>query len=127
MNSIAKLRFRGCLFGSSILVLSALSQLSQGADNQSLTRSITSLGGAQVQGVTDANNTQSWRAIPYAAPPVGELRWKAPRDPATWTGVRPASQFANICSQLGSFFGAPNPITFGQPIGSEDCLYLNVW
>ncbi|MDH4655035.1 MULTISPECIES: carboxylesterase/lipase family protein [unclassified Pseudomonas] len=127
MNSIAKLRFRGCLFGSSILVLSALSQLSQGADNQSLTRSITSLGGAQVQGVTDANNTQSWRAIPYAAPPVGELRWKAPRDPATWNGVRPSGQFASICPQLGSFFGAPDPATFGQPIGSEDCLYLNVW
>jgi para-nitrobenzyl esterase len=109
------------------MLLAALAGGVQTADSQSLTRAINSLMGAQVQGVADVNNTQSWRAIPYAAPPLDDLRWRAPRDPAGWSGVRDASQFSSICSQLGSFFGAPNPATFGQPIGSEDCLYLNVW
>lgn len=127
MKSTATLQFRGRLLGGSLLLLATLAPTGQAADNQSLTRSISSLGGAQVQGVADQNNTQSWRAIPYAAAPVGELRWKSPRDPAAWSGVRNASQFASLCPQLGSFFGAPNPATFGQPIGSEDCLYLNVW
>lgn len=127
MKWISQQRLRGCLLGSSLSLLTALAGSVQAADSQSLTRSISSLGGAQVLGIADSNNTQSWRAIPYAAPPVGNLRWRAPRNPASWSGVRDASQFSSICSQLGSFFGAPNPSTFGQPIGAEDCLYLNVW
>jgi para-nitrobenzyl esterase len=127
MKWISQQLLRGYLLGSSLLLLSALAIRAQAADSQSLTRSISSLGGAQVLGVADTNNTQSWRAIPYAAPPVGALRWRAPRDPVSWSSVRNASQFSSICSQLGSYFGAPNPSTFGQPIGSEDCLYLNVW
>ncbi|WP_280290044.1 carboxylesterase family protein [Pseudomonas sp. BN417] len=127
MKWILKLPRRGCLRGAALLVLCSLAITGQAADSQSLMRSISSLGGAQVQGVADVGNTQSWRAIPYAAPPVGELRWRAPRNPGAWSGVRDASRFASICPQLGSFFGAPDPATFGQPIGSEDCLYLNVW
>ncbi|WP_394559755.1 carboxylesterase/lipase family protein [Aquipseudomonas alcaligenes] len=121
------LLFRLCAKLLGFPILLTMSGLVQAADSQSLLRSITSQGGAQVQGIADASNTQSWRALPYAAAPVGDLRWKAPRNPANWSGVRSASQFASICPQLGSFFGAPNPATFGQPIGAEDCLYLNVW
>ncbi len=57
--------------------------------------------------------------IPYAAPPVGALRWRPPRPPASWPGVRPAIMFAPHCPQL------PGP--FGQGSTSEDCLYLNVF
>ncbi len=100
----------------------------QAGDSQSLVRtintaSISGLDSAQVQGMADLNNTQSWRGIKFAQ----AERWRAPVDPAPWSGVRDATAFGDICSQLGSFFGDPEPQTFGQPIGSEDCHFLNVW
>ena len=57
--------------------------------------------------------------VPYAAPPVGALRWRAPQPAARWTGVRDATSFAPHCAQ------PPSP--FGGNTGSEDCLYLNVF
>lgn len=110
-----------------LLVFLSFCPVSLAADSQSLIRNIPSMGGAQVQGVNDQSNTQSWRGIPFAAAPVGNLRWRAPRNPQIWSGVRDASTFGNICPQPGSFFGEPDPATFDLPIGSEDCLYLNVW
>jgi len=65
-----------------------------------------------------------FRGIPYAAPPVGKLRWRAPQPAAHWDGVRKADQFGAICMQP-AFRGA-NP-TANQPKMSEDCLFLNVW
>jgi para-nitrobenzyl esterase len=66
-----------------------------------------------------------YRGIPFAAPPVGDLRWKAPQPPASWTGVREAKEFSNACWQTpypaGSIYQAKLP-----PL-SEDCLYLNIW
>jgi para-nitrobenzyl esterase len=59
-----------------------------------------------------------YKGIPYAAPPVGELRWRAPQPPLSWTGVRIADQFGNICPQ------AQRRPTDSM---SEDCLNLNVW
>src|SRR5258708_33539471 len=61
--------------------------------------------------------------IPYAAPPVGELRWKPPMPAAKWSGVRPAVEFGPHCMQ-GKVFGDMN---FRDSGGSEDCLSLNVW
>ena len=57
--------------------------------------------------------------IPYAAPPVGALRWQPPRPAAPWHGIRPATSYAPHCPQSSS--------TFGQASTSEDCLYLNVF
>src|SRR5580692_5524224 len=57
--------------------------------------------------------------IPYAAPPVGVLRWQPPQPAASWPGVRAATAFAPHCPQPGS--------PFGQASTSEDCLYLNVF
>ena len=57
--------------------------------------------------------------IPYAAPPVGALRWQPPRPPAPWHGIRAATSYAPHCPQPSS--------TFGQASTSEDCLYLNVF
>lgn len=58
-----------------------------------------------------------WRGLPYAAPPIGPLRWQAPEPPAGWEGVREALESGNRCVQLG-----------GDPVqGSEDCLYLDVY
>jgi para-nitrobenzyl esterase len=60
-----------------------------------------------------------FRGIPYAAPPVGDLRWRPPQEPASWTGVLDATQFANHCPQ--------NPSPYGIASLTEDCLYLNVF
>ena len=57
--------------------------------------------------------------IPYAAPPVGALRWRPPQPAASWPGVRDATQFAPHCPQ------PPSP--FGQASMSEDCLFLNIF
>jgi para-nitrobenzyl esterase len=59
----------------------------------------------------------TWRGIPFAAPPVGDLRWKPPQAPAKWTGERAATQFSANCMQ------AQRP---GSAAVSEDCLYLNI-
>ena len=64
-----------------------------------------------------------FRGIPFAAPPVSELRWKAPQPVATWEGVRPAAQFGPRCMQLPIF----GDMDFRANGTSEDCLYLNVW
>ncbi|HYL75169.1 MAG TPA: carboxylesterase family protein [Bryobacteraceae bacterium] len=66
-----------------------------------------------------------YKAIPYAAPPVGARRWKAPQSPASWTGVRDAKEFSPVCVQTPY----PQNSLYYSPLGqvSEDCLYLNVW
>jgi len=70
-------------------------------------------------------NTLSWKAIPYARPPVGELRWKAPQAPAKYAVPLKALQYCEICPQYIDHDG--NPATPQIVQGSEDCLYLNVW
>ena len=73
-----------------------------------------------VQGIpaTDSAITV-YKGIRYAAPPTGELRWRAPEPPHPWTGVQKADQFGNICPQA-------QPPRLTLPM-SEDCLFLNVW
>ena len=79
-------------------------------------------GTGSVEGHTEGNLTV-YRGIPFAAPPVGDLRWRPPQPPAKWEGVRPADKFAPECVQ--SFGGGPKDSK--PPEMSEDCLYLNVW
>jgi para-nitrobenzyl esterase len=64
----------------------------------------------------------AWLGMPYAAPPVGNLRWKAPQPAARWAGVRDATKFGGRCVQ-----GAGWDPGYEQPIVNEDCLYLNVY
>ena len=65
----------------------------------------------------EAGHVHGWRGLPYAAPPIGPLRWRAPEPAAGWEGVRAATASGNRCVQLG-----------GDPVqGSEDCLYLDVF
>ncbi len=75
-----------------------------------------------VEGTLEAGGVRAYRGIPYAAPPVGELRWRAPQPVAAWTGTRKATEFGARCLQ-GPVFS--DMVFRDQP--SEDCLYLNVW
>jgi len=71
--------------------------------------------------------TWAWLGVPYAQPPVGELRWKAPRSPQKWTGVRKAKSFSDACTQYTGLMSTMNCADMGKLMGREDCLYLNVW
>ncbi|WEK41462.1 MAG: carboxylesterase family protein [Candidatus Brevundimonas colombiensis] len=76
----------------------------------------------QVAGAV-ADGVASWKGIPFAQPPVGALRWRAPQAPAPWSNVRPATAYSHDCMQI-PFAGDAAPL--GTP-PTEDCLYLNVW
>jgi para-nitrobenzyl esterase len=76
-----------------------------------------------VQGTTLASGILVFKGIPYAAPPVRDLRWRAPQPPANWQGVRLADRFAAQCMQTRVF----GDMMFRNAGISEDCLYLNVW
>ena len=92
-----------------------------GASADAQVREVAVTGGS-VAGVL-ANGIVSFKGIPFAAPPVGPLRWKAPQPVKPWTGVKDASAFGPSCMQDANFaklFGAP-------PAIDEDCLFLNVW
>ncbi len=67
-----------------------------------------------------------WKGISYAAPPTGELRFKAPRDPEPWNEPRRADKFGPTCCQRISK-AQLNPFKTGVFTGHEDCLYLNIW
>jgi para-nitrobenzyl esterase len=81
------------------------------------------------------NGTWAWKGVPYAAAPVGSLRWRAPQDPTPWTAPRPATAFAPACLQTGRLYGpglnnrydATIGSSLGQALGAEDCLALNIW
>src|SRR6201984_3183084 len=75
-----------------------------------------------VEGKADGK-VKPFLGIPYAAPPVGNLRWKPPAPAAKWKGVRKATGFGSRCVQ-GAVF---SDMVFRDPGITEDCLYLNVW
>ena len=70
----------------------------------------------------------AFKGIPYAAPPVGDLRWREPQPPAAWEGIRDGSGFGACCSQPVNTMQPPYTAEFSVAgEGSEDCLFLNVW
>ena len=83
------------------------------------TNPIVRVNDGLVRGTT-AGTVDEFLGIPYAAPPTGNLRWRPPAPPASWEGVRDATQFGPSCPQLPGPFAPPGPI-------SENCLDLNVY
>ncbi len=79
---------------------------------------VVSVTDGQLRG-KQVGKTDEYLGLPYAAPPVGPLRWRAPQPAARWHGIREATQFAPHCPQAAGVFGRPSM--------SEDCLYLNVF
>jgi len=85
---------------------------------------VVALDSGRIEGVRLAPDLRVFRGIPYAAPPVGAQRWRAPEAVEPWEGVRPATEFGAACPQsplIAMLSGEPLPAT------SEDCLTLNVW
>jgi para-nitrobenzyl esterase len=77
----------------------------------------------KLAGTTGADaSVRVFKGIPFAAPPLGANRWRAPQPVAQWSGVRPATEYAPRCTQ-----GSPGGDAGATPPTSEDCLYLNVW
>jgi len=86
-------------------------------------------------GMLAAGEGFAWLGVSYAKPPVGNLRWKPPVDPDSWTGSKKAQASGQACAQVGSMYGPPSfgsayetaANVFWKPVGSEDCLYLNIY
>jgi para-nitrobenzyl esterase len=80
--------------------------------------------GGQLRG-TSAGGVRVFKGIPFAAPPLGALRWKAPQPAVPWSGVKTADTFGAQCMQPP--YPAGSPYASAPQATSEDCLYLNVW
>lgn len=79
-----------------------------------------------LQGITSdlESEVTVYKGIPFATPPIGNLRWTAPTSPAKWDGVRNATAFGADCAQSYSALGL---FSSGSTDISEDCLYMNIW
>jgi para-nitrobenzyl esterase len=117
-----------------ILGMSVLLAACGGSDDTDPLLRTTHLG--DVQGAYDAQSaTYSWKGIPFAKPPVGDLRWRPPQEPASWSTAKTTTSFGNACAQYGRIYGpgannkydATIGTTLNTAVGNEDCLYLNVW
>lgn len=87
-------------------------------------RRVTAAG--PVIGFQGEYGNHEWRGIPYAKPPVGALRWRAPQPPEAWTDTRVALDFGNPCTQYASRLGGVSGRE-GSVGGNEDCLTLNIY
>jgi para-nitrobenzyl esterase len=86
---------------------------------------IVTIESGKLKGVveTGASPIRIFHGVPFAAPPVADLRWREPQPVAPWSGVRQAMEFAPRCMQQPLY----SDMMFRSPAPSEDCLYLNVW
>ena len=80
-----------------------------------------------VVGFVGEYGSHAWLGIPYAKPPVGALRWRAPEPLPAWQATREALAFGSLCTQFASALGGDDSVAPGTPVGSEDCLFLNVY
>ncbi|MDB4891210.1 MAG: Carboxylesterase type [Gemmatimonadetes bacterium] len=108
------------------IVCAALAACSK---NPSIAGGVTSKGltvttdAGALSGAVDSSGVLVFRGIPYAAPPVGDLRWRPPMPAAHWSGTRAANRLGKNCVQ-DQIYSDIDPFAAGI---SEDCLYLNVW
>jgi para-nitrobenzyl esterase len=123
-HRLADQMLRSTRFALLVVAAIVLAARSGGASLPAAVRIETGL----VAGVTGSTaDVRVFKGIPFAAPPVGPLRWRPPQPAGNWAGIRPADQYGAPCMQ-------PTVTRGGRPGGSapetspsEDCLYLNVW
>lgn len=93
-------------------------------EDHTATNPRVTVSGGMLEGMVEpGSGVRSFKGIPFAAPPLGDLRWRPPQPAASWEGVRPAHQFGPRAMQLPVF----GDMDFRSNGMSEDCLYLNVW
>lgn len=130
---VVDVRWRAQCLGA-VLSLLALAGCGGGSSTPPEVRE-TAYGTVRGVDASASTGTYAWKGIPFARPPVGELRWQPPVAPVAWSGERDATRFGNACLQMGRLYGpgANNRFddtigqTLGTPVGSEDCLTLNIW
>jgi para-nitrobenzyl esterase len=114
--------------GLTVIIVLILSCSGNEKDNSLLDPLVMTKYGQILGSVNDNGNVVMFKGIPYAAPPVGNLRWREPEPPQAWEGVRDASTFCASCVQVNNRrlpwtdeYMIPDTAT------SEDCLFLNIW
>jgi para-nitrobenzyl esterase len=113
------LRFSGCRFALT-LVLTTISAIAARSADQVTVES------GKLKGAYNADHSVlMFKGVPFAASPVGDLRWKAPQPAQKWTGVRAADKFGPACLQTDVFGDILQFMRDAQP--SEDCLNLTIW
>lgn len=107
-----------------VLTISLLVSSAFGANPDAVVKTAS----GSVRGVASSSGVVSFKGIPFAAPPVGNLRWRAPKPPKAWTGIRDGSQFGPSCMQreVNELLPWTPEYMVHNPV-SEDCLSLNVW
>lgn len=138
MKQIIKFIISAVLFSSLFLSCASNSKKTNptGLKNQTYSEVISVTGG-DLRGIINKEGTvEIFAGIPFAAPPLGDLRWKEPQDVIPWKGVLEADHFAPMAMQnesgkvfnflMNLYTHSKSDRTYGGPM-SEDCLYLNVW
>jgi para-nitrobenzyl esterase len=123
-------RLLGALLASALL-----STTVHAADATPALRRSTSLGVVIGSDESARNGSYVWKGIPFAKPPVGELRWRPPADLDPWREPLSTQQFGPACASSGRLYGpgfnnrydATIGESLDKTVGSEDCLYLNIW
>lgn len=115
----------------SLLLFLSLSLVLTSCSEKKDSNPVLTIEGGQVQGVeTPTKGIISYKGIPFAAPPVGDLRWKEPQPVISWQGVKLADKYGAAAMQVtwdpNSFYGKEWRASGSVPF-NEDCLYLNVW
>lgn len=107
--------------------LALMGALALGFSAQSMAQTVVSTTGGEIRGKA-SSGAEAFLGIPYAAPPVGELRWREPQAALPWQGVRDATSFGPVCQQgVPAPWGPYTAEFLAAPPMSEDCLTLNVW
>lgn len=107
------------------VLLAMLPAAVHGADDTPVASPVVQIDSGRVSGVALSGGTQAFLGIPFAAPPVRELRWRAPQAVTPWAGVLDAGKFGPQCIQPLRDANANH--YSGAEVSSENCLYLNVW
>jgi len=115
------MRLDARMVGSLVVVMAFIMGFLGSAGAESLTVQ-TAQGKARGKAINDGK-VKAFLGLPYAAPPVGDLRWKAPQPPANWIGERDATKYGAHCAQNQVF----DDMVFEDGEGSENCLFLNIY
>jgi len=123
-----RFRSRSALARAAWLPLAlACSELPDPAPREPDPASHRALPAGEVVGLRAEYGSHAWLGLPFAAPPTGALRWRAPRPAVPWDGVREALDGGPPCPQPASPLGGVTDAPRGTPVGSEDCLRLDVY